>query len=235
MAALLVLSGCANSIFSTTQSVSPVEQTPQGFAKWTDTVAEYQFQSGDKIKVQFLLTPELTEDATVGPDGIIAVRAAGHVQAVGKTATVLQADITKASAPMLTSPIVTVSLVETPGAQVFVGGSVGKAGAYTLVGRHGSFEAIQLAGGFDPQARMDEVVLIRRDPQNKPMLRTVDLRGLMHGEAGHDDVPLVAGDIVFVPRNRISEVDLWIDQYINKFLPFSRAFDYSVNRSGKPF
>lgn len=232
----LLLGGCSsNGMLSTTQSISPVEHMPQGFAAWTDAVPEYQFAQGDKIKVQFLLTPELTEDAVVGPDGAIGLRAAGRVVAAGKTAAELQADIAKASAAMLTSPIVTVSLVETPGAQVFVGGSVTKAGAYTITGRRGSFEAIELAGGFDPQARMDEVVLIRRDPQNRPMLRTVDLRGVMEGSTKHPDVPLVAGDIVFVPRNKISEVDLWIDQYINRFLPFSRAFDYSINRSAKPF
>jgi hypothetical protein len=45
----------------------------------------------------------------------------------------------------------------------------------------------------------------------------------------------MAGDIVFVPRNKISEVDLWIDQYITRFLPFSRSFDYSINRTGQPF
>jgi protein involved in polysaccharide export with SLBB domain len=237
---MLLLGGCArNGALSTTQSISPVEQMPQRFAAWTDAVTEYQFAPGDKIKVQFLLTPELTEDAVVGPDGMIGVRAAGHVLAAGKTASQLQKDIAAASAGMLTSPIVTVSLVETPGAQVFVGGSVGKAGAYTITGRRGSFEAIELAGGFDPEARMDEVVLIRRDPQNRPMLRTVDLRGVIEGTNEgtnvHPDVPLMAGDIVFVPRNKISEVDLWIDQYITRLLPFSRSFDYSINRTGQPF
>ncbi len=220
-------------MFSTTQSVRPVERQPQGFAGWTDEVPAYQFAPADKVKVQFTLAPELGEDVVVGPDGMIGLRAAGQLRAGGRTAAQLQADITAAAAAKtLNAPMVTVALTDSQGALVFVGGSVGKSGAYYLAGRHGSFEAIQLAGGFNPEARMDEVVLIRRDPANRPMLRTVDLRSLVDGGDAHPDVPLVPGDIVFVPRNRISEVDLWIDQFINRFLPFSKGFSYTVNRGG---
>ena len=230
--AMLPVAGCSDTIFSTTQSVSTTEREPKGFAAWTDTVAPYQFAAGDKLKVQFELTPEMGEDVIVGPDGMISLRAAGQVQAEGRTVRQLQDAIAEASAKTLVRPTVTVSLTETPGAPIFIGGSVAKPGAYTMVGRHGSFEAVQLAGGFSSEARMNEVVLIRRNPQNRPMLRTVDLRSLVQGEDEHPDVPLVSGDIVFVPRNKISEVDLWIDQYLNKFFPFTKAFAYSVVSGG---
>jgi protein involved in polysaccharide export with SLBB domain len=227
----LPITGCSDSIFSTTQSVSTTERMPEGFTQWTDTVPPYQFTPGDKIKVQFELTPEMGEDVVVGPDGMISLRAAGQVQAEGQTVRQLQNAIASAASKTLIKPTVTVSLTESPGAPVFVGGAVFRPGAYTMVGRHGSFEAVQLAGGFSTEARMNEVVLIRRSPQNRPMLRTVDLRSLVEGSDTHPDVPLVAGDIVFVPRNKISEIDLWIDQYINKFIPFSRSFIYAVNHN----
>ncbi len=230
-AMLPFLAGCADSAFSTTQSIHPIEVRPQGFAAWTDAMPPYQLAPGDKIKVQFLLTPELSEEAVLGPDGMIGLRSTGQLQVAGRTLAQLQTDIASAATKTLSRPEVTVSLAESPGTPVFVGGSVGKPGAYTLAGRRGSFEAVQLAGGFSPEARMNEVVLIRRDPDNRPMLRTVDLRSLIDGNDGHPDVPLAPNDIVFVPRNRISEVDLWVDQFINKFLPFSRNFGYAVNRN----
>jgi protein involved in polysaccharide export with SLBB domain len=90
---------------------------------------------------------------------------------------------------------------------------------------------VELAGGFAPDARMDEVVLIRRNPANRPMLRTVNLRGFLEGGDNTGDVPLVPGDIVYEPRNKISEVDLWIDQFINRFVPFSKSFNYTINRN----
>jgi protein involved in polysaccharide export with SLBB domain len=63
------------------------------------------------------------------------------------------------------------------------------------------------------------------------MLRTVDLRDFVNLGTTNADMPLVPGDIVFVPRNGISEVDLWIDQFINRFLPFQKDFNYTINRN----
>ena len=132
------------------------------------------------------------------------------------------------------TPPAVATLTDSPGAKIFVGGSVAKPGAFPVDGQHGPLEAVMLAGGFMPDARMDQVVLIRRSPQDKPMLRTVDLRSFASIGNAAGDLPLVPGDIVFVPRNRISEVDLWIDQFINKFLPFNRVFQYTVNKTPGP-
>ncbi len=227
---VLPMSGCADSVLSTTQSIHPTERTPSRFAAWTDAIPAYQFSPGDKLKVQFELTPEMGEDVIVGPDGMISLRAAGLVQAGGLTAEQLRDAITQAASKTLIRPIVTVSLTETPGTPVYVGGAVNKPGAYSIVGRRGSFEAIQLAGGFGPDARLTEVVLIRRDPNNRPMLRTVDVRSMLEGEENHPDVPLIAGDIIFVPRSKIAEVDLWVDYYLNRLIPFTKSFSYSVNQ-----
>jgi protein involved in polysaccharide export with SLBB domain len=232
--AALTAAGCAGpgtSSMTTTQSIRPVESAPQGFAQWTDEIPAYRFIAGDKIRVQFLLTPEVNEDAIVSPDGHIGLRAAGQVMAGGLTAEELQDAVTKAARKNLQNPIVTASLVESPGARVFIGGMVLRSGAYPLDGRRGALEAVILAGGFSPEARMDQVVLIRRNPQNRPMLRTVDLRDFVNQGTTAADMPLVPGDIVFVPRNGISEVDLWIDQFINKFLPFEKVFNYTINRN----
>ena len=56
-------------------------------------------------------------------------------------------------------------------------------------------------------------------------------RGFLSGLDGTADVPLMAGDIVFVPRTRIAEVALWVDQAINRTIPFSRNFSYAINRN----
>jgi len=124
---------------------------------------------------------------------------------------------------------VTVSIADPAGARIFVGGSVVHPGAYGIDSRRGALEAILLAGGFDRESRADEVVVIRRNPENKPMLRTVDVRNFLSAGATAGDMPLYAGDIVYVPRNYISEVDLWMEQFVTRFLPFNRSFDYAIN------
>jgi protein involved in polysaccharide export with SLBB domain len=227
----LALAACTDhGLLSTTQSITPTEANPEGFTAWTDTRPEYHLNPGDRIRVQFLLTPELAEEAIIAPDGTLALRAAGQINAQNMTIAQLQDAVTKASSKMLNNPVVTVSVVEAAGARVFVGGSVTKPGAYPIDTSRGALEAIVLAGGFDRESRADEVVLIRRDPHNKPMLRTVDLRGFISNGFSTGDVPLYAGDIVYVPRNRISEIDLWMEQFVTKFVPFNRSFDYSITK-----
>ena len=225
---VLLLAACDHGLLSTTQSISPVEANPDGFAAWSETRPDYHLNPGDRVRVQFLLTPEMAEEAVIAPDGSVGLRAAGQINAQNMTILQLQEAVAKASSKMLTNPIVTVSVVDPAGARVFVGGSVLKPGAYPIDTSRGALEAIVLAGGFDRESRADEVVLIRRNPMNKPMLRTVDLRGFISTGASAGDVPLYAGDIVYVPRNRISEIDLWMEQFVTKFVPFNRSFDYSL-------
>jgi protein involved in polysaccharide export with SLBB domain len=144
--------------------------------------------------------------------------------AEGQTVEQLQVAIATASRRLLTQPIVTVS-IEEPGASVtYVGGMVRRPGSYPVSGRRGVLEQVTLAGGFEPEARLDEVVLIRRNPENRPMLRTVNLQDFLSRGGTAGDVPLLAGDIVFVPRNRISELTLWIDQFIKRVVPANPIF-----------
>jgi len=220
----LVLLAC-----STTQSVTPVETRPAGFAAWSDAPAPYRFGPGDHVKVQFRLTPELDETALVEPDGTIGLRAARHVQAAGQTAMQLEAAIAAGAAGMLNSPQVTVSLAAAGAAQIYVGGAVSKAGAFPLVGRPSMLSAVIMAGGLATDARMNQVALIRRNADGGPMLRIVDLQGQASHGTDAGDVPLMASDIVFVPRSHIGELDLWIDQFIMKVVPFNRDFAYTIS------
>jgi protein involved in polysaccharide export with SLBB domain len=231
--ALLSLAACApgTANFATTQSVRPQERMPEGFAAWTDAPAPYRFGAGDRVKVQFLLTPEVNEIALVAPDGTISLRVAGRVEAGGRTAAELEVAIAEASRRILTTPIVTTGLEQAGSAVVFVGGSVRRAGAYPLTGRQGLAEMVAMAGGLDEEARMDQVVLIRRSPSDRPMLRTVNLNAFLSGSEVTGDVPLASGDIVFVPRSRLGEVGQWVDLAINRIVPFSRSFSYAVNRN----
>ena len=215
----------------TTQAISPRPAGVEGFATWTDDVPAYQFGPGDKVRVRFLMTPEMDEDATVSPDGMLALKAAGRVHAAGLTPEQLDAVVASASRRILTHPIVTTSDEDPQTATVFVGGSVKKGGVYPLGGKRGTIEAVLMAGGFDNEARMDEVVLIRRNPQNRPMLRTVNLQSYVDHGVVTGDVPLYPGDVVFVPRNHISEFALWVDSVLNKSIPFNKAFSYTINRN----
>lgn len=222
--ALLVLAGC------TGQELNPRDVEASNFQPWVDTVPEYLIAPGDKLRVQFLLTPELNESPLVAPDGTIAIRAAGRVTVGGLTTPAAQAAIAAASRRVLTNPIVTLGIEEAGGSLVMVGGAVRQPGAYPIPGRRGVLDAVLLARGFEDYARTSQVVLIRRAPNNRPMMRTVNLQRYISGTALDEDVPVYAGDIVYVPRSRIGEANVWIDQFVNRMVPFNRSFNYSINR-----
>ena len=221
---LLLLPAC------TGQEIFVSNRQTEGFAPWQETVPVYRIGPNDKLNIRFRLTPELNETVLVGPDGSIAMRATGRVQVLGMSAAEAEGAIARAALVVLRNPEVSVSFEDAAASQVFVGGMVRRGGAFPLTGRRGALEAVLLAGGFENEARMNEVVLIRRNPDNRPMLRTVNLQSFAASAATADDVPLFPGDIIFVPRSRVAEVALWVDQTIGRTIPFSRAFSYSINR-----
>lgn len=225
LALLLPLAAC------TGQSLDPVQNRAEGFAPWTETAPEYRIGPGDKVRVQYLLTPEMNEVALVAPDGQTVLRTTGRLSLAGQTLAEAEKTVGEASRRVLLNPIVTVGLEEAGSSVVLVGGAVARQGPVPLAGPKGVLEAILLAGGFEADARMGQVVLIRRGPGDRPMLRTVDVRGYIQAPARDQDVPLRPGDVVYVPRSGIGEVNLWIDQFVNRLVPFNRSFSYTFNKN----
>ncbi len=227
--AILLVAAC------TRQTVDPKPQNAQNFAAWTDEAPAYRFAPGDKMQVSYQLTPEMDEPVLVGPDGTISLKTAHHVKAEGLTVPELETAIQIAAAAVLIKPTVTVALTDSASASYYVGGAVMKPGAFPAKGRIGLLEAVTMAGGFDREARYDQVILVRRSKDNRPMLRTVDVQAFLGKGAGSGgDVPMMAGDMVFVPRSEIGDADLWVEEFITKFVPFDRSFSYSYTNNINP-
>jgi hypothetical protein len=72
------------------------------------------------------------------------------------------------------------------------------------------------------------------------MLTLVNAHRIIEGKfdrEGRDvgNVPLHRFDVVYVPKSSVAEVNLWIDQYINRNIPFTRNFSYTINRDSGSF
>lgn len=227
--ALIVLAAC------TGHESRPVPTPLQGFAPWSDGVVAYRVGVGDKLQIRYLRTPEMNDDVTVAPDGSITSRAAGRMVVADETVIEVTDQVRVRAQRWLRDPDVTVIPVDTPSSRIYVGGAVNRPGPFPMGGRIGVFEAVVLAGGFTPEARVPEIVLIRRGKDDRPMLRTVDIKAFLDTGSTANDVPLAAGDIIFVPRSKIAEVDLWVDQFINRVIPFQRAFSYTININQGPW
>jgi protein involved in polysaccharide export with SLBB domain len=189
--------------------------------------------AGDLLSVRFYGNPELNEDVPIRPDGAISVPFAGDVPAAGLTPTQLDDDLTRRFAGELRNPRVVVIVKELGSQRVWVGGEVGKPGMIQMRGRLSLFAALQEAGGLLPSARRQQLVLIRPDGAGgRPIGRTIDIRPVASGAAPGMDVVLQAQDVVFVPRNHISNLDVFVDQYIRQLLPITPGLGFYVGSPG---
>lgn len=221
--ALLLLSGCGT-------TVDPDKNRPERFPSVGASLSEYRIGAGDVLSVIMPYNPELNFEAPVGPDGRFTMPVAGTVPLAGLTVPEAGAAIDAALARQKVVGEAHASVSIRHYAQVvYVGGEVSRPGTVALRSAMDPLQAITAAGGLLDTARSKEIVLIRPGEDGKPMLRTVDLDALI-GTGDHTQaVALLPRDTIFVPRSSIAEVDLWVEQYINRTLPFNRSFSYTIN------
>ena len=168
----------------------------------------------------------------MGPDGRFVVPFVGNLAVAGRTLDEVAAEISqRLRSGGIVADARPVVAIKTYSSVIYVGGEVHNPGQVKLAQAGDPLQAVISAGGMLDTARLRKVVVIHRAADGSVAKRVVDLRAYAHD--GHSPgIVLQAGDIVFVPRNRISEVDLWIDQFINRFVPFSRGFSYTIQRGG---
>lgn len=202
-----------------------IRQTPE-----PTSPEQYQIQIGDQLDIKFFYNPTLNEQVIVRPDGRISLQLIQEVAAAGLTPASLTKELTERYAADLKDPQVTV-IVRGFGAQrVFVDGEVGKPGMVPILTSTTALQAIAQAGGLKDSARQSEVIIIRRSEAANAEAFRIDLRKAQHGSDLTQDVRLVPFDIVFVPRARIANVNLWVDQYVRKNVPFPFGIQYGLFR-----
>ncbi len=204
-----------------------VEAAPQGvfpeiaFADWTDAEPEYVLYPGDEIEIATPTASELTRQLKIGPDGRVALPLVGQIMAADRTIAELEAACSQAYASQLVRPAVEVTLRQSAPIRVWVDGEVRTPGVYEMQGDIDAYQAIIMAGGYLPTAKVGQVALIRRGPGGRRMMRVLDLRP-RRGEV----VAVRRGDILFVPRTTLGELANFFTQ-IRNALPI--GFSYAIN------
>ncbi|AJE97927.1 polysaccharide biosynthesis/export family protein [Pandoraea apista] len=206
-------------------------QQADRFATWVDAApSPYRLLPGDDISVVLPFNIELNYKGRVAPDGTIAMPFAGNLPAAGQTLAQFGETVNRAlAANGMTANAHAIVAVTQTAAHIFVGGEVGKPGELALTPGMSVMQAVITAQGLLDTARTGEIVLIRRSPDGRPMLRTVDVKALTQQGDPAQDIVLQSNDTIFVPKSSIAEVDMWVDQYINKGLPFQKNLNYDIN------
>ena len=188
----------------------------------------YLLAPGDTIEVSVLFAPELSRTVTVAPDGRVRIPYSGPIAAIGRTADEVRLAFTKALSKELKNPEVEVIVTEFSSQRIFVGGEVRAPSMYELPGQIDPLQAIVMAGGFTNDARRNAVVLMRRIPGGEIRSEVVDIKSGVFDAQLADWGPLRRFDIVYVPKSKIAEENLFVLQWFRNALPVEFRAIYDV-------
>ncbi len=192
----ILVAGCAGK--------NKISTMPAAQPEYKQGQEAYVLQPGDNLDVKFYYNPELNEAVTIRPDGKISLQLIDEIPAAGLTPAQLDDALTKAYAKQLKRPVVTVILRTFEGRKIYVGGEVGNPQVLNIPGKITALQAIINAGSFKKDAKLSSVIIISRGPDNRPIVRTVDLKKALNGEATGDDYLLKPFDIVYVPKTELA-------------------------------
>ena len=178
--------------------------------------SEYKLGSGDLVNIDVFDVPQLTRDARVSESGYISLPLLSErIVAKGLSAIQLQekiAELLKASG-LVTSPEVTVSLKEQRSQPITVIGSVKMPQVIQSLRPMSVLEVLSACGGISDEA--GSVLMVTRrlpadvsakadsgesDELAGPQTISVDLWDLLNSPTPKDNIMLMGGDIVTVPR-----------------------------------
>lgn len=190
----------------------------------------YKVQVGDVLDVKLFQNPELNDEVTVRPDGMISTALAEDVPAYNRTPMQISADLRDRYRSNLTHPQISVVVHTFAPNRIYVGGEVNSPGEFITVGPNLTVsQAVARAGGVKLSADRDRIFVIRRGENNVPQAFAVDYMAIIEGRKPEDDAVLGQYDIVYVPRTGIYDVWVYWNQFVQQFVPVSWGFSYNVN------
>lgn len=137
----------------------------------------------------------LTRKLTVRPDGKISFDLVGDVQAAGRTATELDAEITEGLRRFIQEPFVTVIVDEINSFKVYMVGEFVRQGELVLRRKTRLLEAIASSGGLTEFAKESNIQVVREEEGRETRLR-IDYRKVLSGERPDLNIYLRPGDTV---------------------------------------
>lgn len=161
--------------------------------------APYTIKPGDTLSISVWKEPDLSGPVLVRPDGTFSIPLAGQIDAHGKTVTELQKIVTERLRKYMAAPVVTVSVQDVKGNKVYVIGQVAKPGEFVVNPRVDVMQALSMAGGTTPFAKLGDIVILRRLPNGQQQAIPFHYTDVEHGRDLQQNITLEAGDVVVVP------------------------------------
>jgi polysaccharide biosynthesis/export protein len=168
-------------------------------AAHAQALPDYKLHPGDKLTVGVYDDPKmLPQEVTVTPDGKISYPMVGVLSVGGKTIEQVRSEFELKLKKYISDPIAILMVNEAKGNVVYVIGQVTKPGAIVMNPTINVLQALSIAGGGNPYAKLDGIIVIRGAGATQRVLP------FRYGQvsSGHDlsqNIDLESGDVVVVP------------------------------------
>jgi polysaccharide export outer membrane protein len=170
----------------------------------------YVLHPGDVLDIQYRYTPEFNQTVIVQPDGYISLEIGGDLKVAGRNLEQVRNGILTKARTRLQSPELTVILKEFQKPYVVVAGEVAQPGKFELREQLTAVQAVLLAGGFKDSAKSSQILVFRKLNAEMAEVRSLNFKTLKRTSDLENDLTLQPGDMILVPRNRISKIERYV-------------------------
>lgn len=187
----------------------------------TDIVDDYVIGPGDLLKIEVFQVQDYNRTVRVSTTGRISLPLIGAVEAAGRTASSLEADLAqKLAADYIQNPFVSVFIEEYASQKVTIEGEVKRPGVFPLRGRISLLEVVALAEGFVELSDQNRVQVFRR-PANEPgQMLVFDVEAIRSGKIS--DPVMQGNDVVIVSKAHGRSILKSITDTLRGFVQFGK-------------
>lgn len=158
----------------------------------------YRINAGDELEISVWKEVDLQRDVLIRPDGAFSFPLAGNIQAAGKTATEIEAELVSRLSRYIPELVLTVTVTDVGGNQIYVIGQVSNPGAFVMNPAVDVIQALTLAGGTTPFASLKKIRILRRENGVQRAIE-FDYTDVSEGRSLGQNILLKSGDVVVVP------------------------------------
>jgi polysaccharide biosynthesis/export protein len=165
----------------------------------SQVLPDYRLHPGDKVIIGVYDDPKLLpQEMIVAPDGRISYPMVGELMAGGKTVEQIRLELQGRLKKYISDPIATVIVTDVKGNVAYVVGQVTKPGSITMNPTINVLQALSMAGGANPYAKLDSIIIIRSSGGTQRVL-PFRYGQVSSGRELQTNIQLESGDVVVVP------------------------------------
>ncbi|PIS47584.1 MAG: hypothetical protein COT17_02690 [Elusimicrobia bacterium CG08_land_8_20_14_0_20_51_18] len=189
---------------------------------------DYYISAGDVISMNVFPAEEFSKEVTVQPDGSIEIPLLGSVKVSGMKVSELEKLLTARFSKYVSNPTITVNVRKFSSYRVAVIGQVQRTGYHEYNEGMKILDLIALAGGLNDYANTSDVRVFRKTKDAGGTVKEdsfeINLAEVMGGRLDKN-IPLVSGDIVYIPKRRFTTASKWVTDHL---LPWTMLATFAI-------